>query len=121
MLSWVGPGAVTLLIAAVAGLLLLGTPGMIIMPWRTCTYGSDQSDPSSIGNFGSGGVTAVTMVASGALGSPGIHLNPAHGVCCAKSHSADSVAVHGFCVVSPDFADVAGCRFGSCVYASSII
>jgi len=31
--------------------LLLGSPGMVVMPWRTTTYGSD---PSSIGNFGSG-------------------------------------------------------------------
>ena len=44
----------TLLIGAVLGLLLLGTPGMIIMPWRNTTYGSD---PSSIGNFGSGACT----------------------------------------------------------------
>jgi len=51
MYSWIVPAAITLLIVAVGGLLLLGTPGMVIMPWRTTTYGSD---PSSIGNFGSG-------------------------------------------------------------------
>jgi len=51
MYSWIVPAAITLLIVAVGGLLLLGTPGMIIMPWRTTTHGID---PSSIGNFGSG-------------------------------------------------------------------
>ena len=63
-MSWVAPVAMSLLIAAVVGLLLLGTPGMIIMPWRTSTYGSD---PSSIGNFGSGGLKAVLVFAFGAF------------------------------------------------------
>ena len=49
--KWIAPAAISLLVAAVLGLLLLGTPGMVVMPWRTTTYGSD---PDSIGTFGSG-------------------------------------------------------------------
>lgn len=49
--SWLGPVFTTLLIAAVLALLLLGTPGMVILPWRTTTYGSD---PPSVVAFGSG-------------------------------------------------------------------
>ena len=49
--KWIAPAAISLLVAAVLGLLLLGTPGMVIMPWRTTTYGSD---PDSVGTFGSG-------------------------------------------------------------------
>ncbi|KAL0039658.1 hypothetical protein WJX77_004541 [Trebouxia sp. C0004] len=63
LFSWIVPAATMLLIVAVGGLLLLGTPGMIIMPWRTTTYGSN---PSSIGNFGSGGKeTMMVLTASG--------------------------------------------------------
>ena len=49
--SWLGPVLVTALIAAVLALLLLGSPGVIIMPWRNTTYGSGNG---SIGSFGSG-------------------------------------------------------------------
>ena len=57
--TWVAPAAFTLLVAAVLGLLLLGTPGMIIMPWRNTTYGSD---PDSVGTFGSGKQLSVQGV-----------------------------------------------------------
>ena len=56
MLSWVAPVAVSLLLATVVGLLLLGSPGMVVLPWRTSTYGSN---PSSIGHFGSGELCSV--------------------------------------------------------------
>lgn len=61
--KWIAPAAISLLVAAVLGLLLLGTPGMVIMPWRTTTYGSD---PDSVGTFGSGGrPTMMVLTASG--------------------------------------------------------
>ncbi|KAL3143559.1 hypothetical protein ABBQ38_002357 [Trebouxia sp. C0009 RCD-2024] len=63
VLSWVAPVAISLLLATVVGLLLLGSPGMVVLPWRTSTYGSN---PSSIGNFVSGGKeTMMLLTASG--------------------------------------------------------
>lgn len=51
---WLLPVFATVLAAAVTALLLLGFPGMIIMPWRQTTYGSASSDNSSNSGFGSG-------------------------------------------------------------------
>lgn len=44
----------TLLVVAVTGLLLLGSPGMIILPWRQATYGSGSGSGSGSSGTSSG-------------------------------------------------------------------
>lgn len=49
--QWALPVFITALLAAVLALLLLGSPGMIILPGRTSTYASDTSTGSFSSRF----------------------------------------------------------------------